>query len=572
MHKLLLATALAAFLLSSCTAKVQQQEWARFTNFEYTGNDTYYNDNPLTAPDQAYNPILPGWYSDPSMCADGKGNYYIVTSTFGHYPGVPLFHSSDLMNWNQMGSILTREEQLPLVGQNMGKEGIYAAAMFYNKHNDTYYMITTNLGRMTHYWKPGNFIVKAKDPEGEWSDPIWLENMGGIDPSLFFDDDGRAYVLYCRMHNRDYPGHNSIIMQEYSVPGDSVITSTASVIADRGAFPEEKPMCLEGPHLYKVNGKYYLLCAEGGTELQHSEVVFRSDSLWGEYKPWENNPILTQRDLGERKDGVYCTGHADIFQDQQGEWWAVFLGSRQLSGMMENLGRETYLLPVEWTVDGWPVILEKGKEVQRVITIPSAVRGTTPTFGNFSVADDFSGKTLAPYWQSVRWRDSSKVSLTVSPGALSLKYDSASPSDLNSSPAFIGRRLQHHVFSASVTVEPVYNNGCRAGLLLLKSEDRQYFLAVEKEGEAAEVKLIKVGDNGSETVIASAPVKASKKINLRISSKTGESFDFEYSAGGRKWQQLIEGIEAGYLATQVAATASSFTGTLVGPYAVMTNE
>lgn len=125
------------------------------------------------------------------------------------------------------------------------------------------------------------------------------------------------------------------------------------MIADRGAFPKQQPMCLEGPHLYKINGKYYLLCAEGGTELNHSEVVFRSDSLWGDYRAWEKNPILTQRTLPERKDGVYCAGHADLFQDIHGKWWSVFLASRRIDGKLENLGRETFLMPVRWTDDGW---------------------------------------------------------------------------------------------------------------------------------------------------------------------------------------------------------------------------
>lgn len=560
--------AAATLMLSSLGLQAQENR-AVFPEFVYEGHDEFYDSHPLTAPDQAYNPILPGWYSDPSMCADGKGNYYIVTSTFGYYPGVPLFHSTDLMNWKQAGNILNRQEQLPLEGQSMGKEGIYAASMFYNRHNQTYYMITTNMGMMTIHRKPGTFVVKAKDPAGEWSDPIYLQNMGGIDPSMFFDDDGKAYVLYCRMHNSEYPGHNSIIMQEYDLENDSVITSTAKVIADKGAFPEKKPMCLEGPHLYKINGKYYLLCAEGGTEMNHSEVAFRSDSLWGEYKAWDKNPILTQRTLPtERDDGVYCAGHADIFQDNDGGWWSVFLASRRIEGKMENLGRETFLMPVKWTADGWPLITEPDETVPLIVTIPGACRNENPSFGNFTVREDFENAVLPDYWQTLRDGASDKYSLNDNPGQLTLKCVSTSASDKSGSPAFIGRRLQHHRFAASTRIDFNPGENERAGLLLLKSENSQYFLSMTRENGQNIVEMLKVGEGGICQRMASKPVGQISKLGLRISSPTGKTFTFAYSEDGNEWSTLIENVDASYLATNVEGTADSFTGTLIGPYAV----
>ncbi len=558
---------IAALLALMGCSKAKHTQEALFSNFVYEGHDTVYESNPLTSPTQAYNPILPGWHSDPSLCADGKGNYYIVTSTFGLYPGVPIYHSNDLMNWRQLGSILTRPEQLPLDGQNIGKEGIYAASMFYNPQNENYYMITTNMGRMTHEFKPGTFVVKTQDPAAQWSDPIYLENMGGIDPSMFFDEDGRAYVLYCRMHNTDYPGHNSIILQEYNLAADSVITSTAKVIADKGAKPAENPMCLEGPHLYKINGKYYLLCAEGGTELGHSEVVFRSDNIWGPYIAWDKNPILTQRDLPERENGVYCTGHADIFQDGAGNWWSVFLGTRMIDGEYENLGRETFMLPLEWTADGWPLILESGKEVPQIIDIPGAVRGDSPTFGNFTVAEDFSSTELAPYWMTVRSDAKDKYSLTENPGYLTLKCDSVSASDVNGVPGFVGRRLQHHSFDASVKVDFMPTGDHKAGLLLLKSEDHQYFLALADDNGNPTVQLLKVGDNGVAEKLVSSPISGDSHY-LKVSSPDGRTFEFYYSADGKEWSPVAVGIPASYLATNVHGTASSYTGTLIGPYAL----
>ncbi len=552
-------------ILVGCTTSRPHTDEALFSHFVYNGHDAVYDQNPLTSPSQAYNPILPGWHSDPSVCADGKGNYYLVTSTFGLYPGVPLYHSRDLMNWRQVGSILTRPEQLPLDGQNIGKEGIYAASIFYNPGNATYYMITTNMGRMTHEYKPGTLVVKTADPESDWSDPVYLENMGGIDPSMFFDEDGRAYVLYCRMHNRECPGHNSIIMQEYDLEADSVITSTAKVIADKGAKPADQPMCLEGPHLYKANGYYYLLCAEGGTELGHSEVVFRSRDIWGPYVAWDKNPILTQRTLGERENGVYCTGHADIFQDQDGRWWSTFLGTRMIDGQYENLGRETFLMPLQWTADGWPRILEDGQEVPMVVDIPGAER-QAPTFGNFSVIDDFADTELAPYWMTVRNDARDKYSLTESPGALTMRCDSLTASAINSAPAFIGRKLQHHSFDASVHIDFTPTGDNKAGLLLLKSEDRQYFFALAYQDRSPALHVLKISNGGKAEKIASTPVKAIP-MDLRISSADGRAFDFAYSHNGEDWIEVASGVPASYLATNVFGTADSYTGTLIGPYA-----
>lgn len=559
---------LGLMALASCTSdKPVAEGKALFSHFVYEGHDSAYDQEPLATDAQAYNPILPGWHSDPSVCADGKGNYYLVASTFGLYPGVSLHHSRDLLNWRQCRSILTRPQQLPLDGQNIGKEGIYAASMFFNPANATYYMITTNMGRMTHEFKPGTFVVKTTDPEGEWSDPLYLENMGGIDPSMFFDNDGKAYVIYCRMHNTDYPGHNSIIMQEYDLDADTVITSTAKVIADKGAKPKENPMCLEGPHLYKVNGKYYLLCAEGGTELGHSEVVFRSDNVWGPYEAWSKNPILTQRDLGQRDNGAYCTGHADIFQDGEGQWWSVFLGTRMIDGAYENLGRETFLLPVRWTTDGWPLILEKGESVPMIVEVPGAVRGERPTFGNFTIADDFEGPELANYWMTVRSDAKDKYSLTENPGYLTLVSDTVTASDLNGVPAFVGRKLQHHSFDASVKLNFNPRDTQKAGLLLLKSEDHQYFFAMGNEEGHKALQVIKIGQNGSPEILASTPVEKTE-VQLKVSSADGRTFDFAYSLADGPWTPVASGIPAAYLATDVFGTASSYTGTLIGPYAV----
>ena len=295
--------------------------------------------HPLSGKDVVYNPILPGWYSDPSICTNGEGDYFLVTSTFSYFPGVPIFHSRDLVNWKQVGHVLDRPSQLTGLGRQHTSGGIYAPDIKYNPKNRTYYMITTNVGT-------GNFLVKTQDPSGAWSDPILLPQVQGIDPSLFFDDDGKAYIV-----NNDeapggkpeYDGHRTIRIVEYDVENDCTI-GERRIIVNKGVDPAAKPIWIEGPHLYKIDGKYFLMCAEGGTSDQHSEVVFRSDSPMGEYKPWHRNPILTQRHLpADRPDPVTCTGHADLVKTPDGAWWGVFLGCRPTKKGFENLGRETFL-------------------------------------------------------------------------------------------------------------------------------------------------------------------------------------------------------------------------------------
>lgn len=560
--------ALPALLMVGCTQVPVLQHKAVFEDFVYQGNDDYYNQHPLQADDEFYNPILPGWYSDPSICSDGKGNYFMVTSTFGYYPGVPLFHSTDMVNWRQVGHILTRPEQLPLERSSVSTGGIFAASIFYNKYNDTYYMITTNMGRMMR-GQQGNFIVKSKDPlSGEWSDPIWLEDMNGIDPSLFFDEDGKAYVVHCGMgRNAKYPGCNQMIMHEYDVQNDKVIVESATVLAEGGAFPEDQPIALEGPHLYKWNGMYYLMCAEGGTELGHSEVIFRSNDLHGKFVAWEKNPILTQRTLGDRQDGVYCTGHADIVQDPQGGWWSVFLGTRRIDGEMENLGRETFMMPVRWSDDGWPYMTQGDDQVPLILKMPGAKRSEQVTFGNFSISDDFTLTKLADYWVTAHDAATAKYSLTELPGTLVLNCDTMTLCNIQGSAAYVGRRLQHHQFRATTRMYFQPEAGEWAGMVLLKNENLQYYLAVGAES----IEVQKIGEKDAYDVLASAPLKGEKDFTLCIEgTNKGKTFDFSYSTdGGRTWNMLLAGADADYLATHYSANgSSSFTGTTVGMYAV----
>ncbi len=525
-----------------------------FESFRNEGRDAIYQANTLSGKDAVYNPILPGWYSDPSFCTNGEGDYFLVTSTFSYFPGVPIFHSRDLVNWKQVGHVLDRPSQLTGLGRQHTSGGIYAPDIKYNPKNRTYYMITTNVGT-------GNFLVKTQDPFGAWSDPILLPQVQGIDPSLFFDDDGKAYIV----NNDDapggkpeYDGHRTIRIVEYDVENDCTI-GERRIIVNKGVNPAAKPIWIEGPHLYKIDGKYFLMCAEGGTSDQHSEVVFRSDSPMGEYKPWHRNPILTQRHLpADRPDPVTCTGHADLLQTPEGEWWGVFLGCRPLKGGFENLGRETFLLPVRWSEDGFPFFLEGEETVPVIVRRPGTRVEGNPTFGNFVVEDSFTGDRLDKAWMTLRGPASGLYALKG--GALELTCSPMHATRFET-PALILRRLQHHAFTASTRMRFVPEGTEAAGLLLYKDERHQYFLKVCLVDGKPSVCLERYG----ETLSCKALPMNFSTVDLAIASDDGLTFRFGYAVDGREMRTLVAGVDASYLST---AVAGGFTGTTVGPYAV----
>lgn len=565
LYKALLITGILAVAVS-CTQPdkkiskkmINEKSVAFFDNFSYSGNDDYYEKNPLPGEDYFYNPILPGWYSDPSICTNGK-DYFLVTSTFVNYPGVPIFHSNDLVNWKQIGHILSRESQLVnMVGQH-ASGGIFAPAISYNPHNETYYMITTNVGA-------GNFFVKTKDPFGEWSDPIMLPEVGGIDPSFFFDEDGKAYII-----NNDapegpalYEGHRAIRIQEFDVENEKTF-GPRKVLVNGGIHFEEKPIWIEGPHIYKINGKYFLMAAEGGTSVNHSEVILRSDSPMGPYKAWDKNPILTQRHLDpSRPEPITCAGHADLIKTAEGDWWSVFLACRPIDGKFENLGRETFILPVRWSEDGFPYMTQGDEVIPMIVQKKGIVKDSKVTFGNFSWTENFDSTKLAMEWMTMRTSAKDLYSLTDHPGYLSLKC-SENPTTEKKTPAFVCHRIQHHKFECSTDI---YFNPAdekeTAGLLLFKDESHQYFFSTGIEGDQKFVSLNKVSKDGTEVITKENIGKKADVITMTVKS-SGTNFSFYYSTGDISTKLLAENIDAFHLST---ANSFGFTGTTIGMYAV----
>lgn len=380
----------ALILASGLAAIAAHAGEARFGYFAYTGKS---QESALVkpAPTQFVNPVVSGYAPDPSIVRVGA-DYYLVTSSFVHFPGLPIYHSTDLVTWRQIGNAIDRPSQVDFSGMKVSS-GLMAPAISY--HDGLFYIVCTNRK---------NFVITAKDPAGPWSDPTFFE-FDGIDPALFWDDDGKAYIVNNGAPGSEalYPGHRSIWLQEFD-PATKTMTGPRREIINGGADLSAKPFWTEAPHLIRKDGYYYLIAAQGGTGDQHSEVVFRSRAIGGPYENYAGNPILTQRDLPEdRSYAVGTAGHADFVQTQDGEWWSVFLATRNYGPDLYNIGRETFLLPVTWK-DGWPVILEQGKPVPYLAErpkLPPAPRPGQPLSGDYAYVDDFTGHKLGFGWMSV---------------------------------------------------------------------------------------------------------------------------------------------------------------------------
>lgn len=547
---------LAATLLAASAA--DGAENATFDYFAYSGNDSYCADS-LTMPGEYYNPVISGWASDPSIARKGN-DYWLVTSTFGYYPGVPVYHSTDLITWEHVANALSRPSQLPwLDGVSLDKGGIYAPAIDYNPADSLFYLITTCVEKGDG--KSGgsiNFYVTASDPVGEWSEPVVLPELDGIDPSFFFDDDGRAYIVYKSGEHSPvkWSNHRAMSIVEFDTATGN-IKGTPQLFREKGVGPEERLERDEGPHIFKENGKYYLIAAEGGTGKDHSEVVYKADSVFGPWERWGRNPMLTQRLLKPtRHNPVTSTGHVDMVKTPGGEWYAVFLGCRPWNNGEDHLGRETFMLPVEWSADGFPRLIHNNKDT---VALRSRINAAAPQrpgqAGNFGWTDDFSSKTLHPRWMSLHGPADRYYSLGRGKG-LRLECAPVDPRT-SSTPAYLGTRMQHHAFEAETSVALDAKGDNSAGLLMVKNETRQYYLAV-RDGEVALLRL----DKGKTTPLATAatPTGSKRHIGLKVVSR-GTVYDFYYRpAGADSWQLLAADIPAAHIASQ----RGGFTGSTIG--------
>lgn len=464
------------------------------------------------------NPIIPGFYSDPSICRVGD-DYYLISSTFEYFPGVPVFHSKDLVNWEQIGYCIDRTTQLP--------NGLFIFAATIRYHDGTFYMITTNMG------VDGNFYVTATNPAGPWSDPIFVD-VPGIDPDLFFDEDGKVYAI-----------SSTFELHEIDIKTGKFLSEGRKVWSGTGG------RWAEGPHIYKKDGFYYLMAAEGGTEEAHSQTIARSKSIWGPYNSNPANPILAHCNAAGQGNPIQGVGHADIIQAHDGSWWIVFHGYQR----PYILGRETCLAPVSWPKNGWPVVNGNGTVTMDMTcpTLPLKPFALTPA------RTDFDAGKLGLEWNYIRNPIFTNYSLTTRKGYLRLTGSEITIED-RKSPTFVGRRLQDMYFTATTQLEfnPNKSNE-EAGMILLNNGIHFDMLIKQSNGKRVLVSRLKFGSvihESKEAVLKSGPVKLQMKGERN-------TFSFSYAQGNEPFKE-IQKVDSKFLDTP---TVGGCTGDYVGFYA-----
>ncbi|MCL2271174.1 MAG: glycoside hydrolase family 43 protein [Treponema sp.] len=476
------------------------------------------------------NPVIRGYNPDPSVCrADGK--YFLVGSSFQFFPGVPLFESADLVNWNQIGYCLTRESQMPMDGVG-SSGGIYAPTIRYNE--DRFYMVTTNVG---HKKAGGNFYVWTDDIYGEWSEPIHVD-QGGIDPSLYFED-GRAYFTSNGVDDEN--GKNAVLQCEIDIATGKKITGSKVLWHGTGG------RYLEAPHLYKIKNFYYLMAAEGGTEYGHMVTYARSENKWGPFTSYPGNPVLTNRNLGGYE--LQGIGHADLIEDYNGAWWIFALGFRQIDKWMtyHHLGRETCLMPVTFNSDGW---FTAGSGTASIDVETDRIPGTVKQ--NLQRTYTFETAPWKRDWQFLRSYSRENYVL----GENILKIKSAKDTlDTAGNPAFIGLHQKEFNMELSLVVKTVDGE---AGISMYMDENHHYDLALAKKDDGYRVLLkLNIGDIKHEK--ASVHVTGDEAVFKIYSDPI--NYRFILMQNGK--ENVLGTAQTRYLSSEVAG---GFTGVLLGLY------
>lgn len=494
----------------------------------------------------AKNPILSGFYPDPSICAVGD-DYYIVNSSFAYFPGLPIMHSKDLANWEQIGNVLDRNSQLPLNNADVS-QGLFAPTIRYNEKDKLFYVICTNVSY------GGNFIVTAEKPEGPWSEPHYIEGADGIDPSLFFDSDGKCYYIgtHPNPEGCKYNGDWYIYIQEIDIKNFKLVGEHKNVWngAMKGVhWPE-------GPHLYKIGEYYYILHAEGGTGPEHAISVARSKNVFGPYENNFCNPIFTHRHLGTRYPIKYV-GHGDMFQTSNGDWYIVMLAVRPIKGYT-TMGRETFLARVFWEND-WPVvnpgvgILTSELKINLDESIPKASLGALPGKGckyNFPAMS-----MLGPEFMTLR--NPSDDMYYFAPGkGLMLKCSTDTINEKKNA-SYLAIRQDSHAFKAVVTLytDNLYM-GVKAGMTLF--QNNEYNVRFEVSNARGHVILTK---GGEEKEIASCLAPNSPTEITFLCGGLNLSI---FTGSGSEEKCIASDIDLSSLSTEVAG---GFVGCTIGIYA-----
>ncbi|MGN1141234.1 MAG: glycoside hydrolase family 43 protein [Oliverpabstia sp.] len=519
-----------------------------------------------------HNPVIKGGYPDPSICKVGDA-YYMVASSFSYFPALPIFRSLDLVHWEQIGNAISRPDQIDFRNCD-SSEGLWAATIRYN--NGMFYIIDTLdvQGRVYRY----NFIITAKDPAGEWSDAVFIEGADGIDPSLYFDDEGRMW--YCsNMVPEDlkYPEHKMIYMCELD-------RKTFQFIGERHILFDgntDHSLYMEGPHIYHIDGMYYLMTACGGTQTNHCVHIARSRNLLGPYEPCPRNPVVTNRNLRLVNSlGVAVTGHGDLVQTQNGEWYMALLGIRPYEHEIEdydrylprkwirtpdrnknaqfNLGREIFIVPIAWDYDGWPLVDNENGMVNLVERRPNLPQYRPPLH---SRVDNFEEDTLDMIWCMRRPVKNPFYSLTERKGFLRMHLQPVLAEDTET-PAMLVRRQQHYDFQAAAAMEfEPEREGEEAGLILTQNEKFCFLLVKQMQAGKKEIACYRIV-NGKRERIRTAPVRDGR-VYLFVEGSEGR-YHFYYGTSEKTMVPLALEEDGSILSTVVA---DGFVGTYLGMYA-----
>ena len=488
------------------------------------------------------NPILPGFYPDPSLCRVGD-DFYLVTSSFSFFPGLPVFHSRDLVHWHQLGHVISRPTQLHLNGRRLSG-GLWAPTIRF--HDGRYYVICT------HSDGGGDFVCTAENPAGPWSYPRFIECAPGIDPSLFWDDDGS-----CWMTGNDWSkGYCYLWACRFDPEACRLLGEPKELW--RGALKDAHAP--EAPHLYRKDGYYYLLIAEGGTEFFHAVTVARAEHVLGPYVGYPGNPILTHRAMG-RQAAITCTGHADLVELRDGSWYMACLACRPVEGYHLILGRETFLAPVTWE-EGWPVVHSGVGRLTLEVPAPALPSCSFPPVND---NDWFS-----PVWNHLGCGQGSAV--TIQGPELRLRCVAAPivPRDTLETPvpiAFYGRRQQQQNFSSQVQAVLPALPGASCGLIVL--QNNYHALRQELVRQSPDTVLLRRVKSWYDR--SAQAYREESFFEQRLPATPGEPFSARLSlvVSGLRYTFLLDDTEPSAASGAIlgSETAGGYIGAYVGLFA-----
>ncbi len=501
-----------------------------------------------------HNPILPGFHPDPSICRVGS-DYYIANSTFEWFPGVRIHHSRDLVHWRPLTYVLTRRSQLDLIG-NPNSGGVWAPCLSY--HEGLFYCIYSNMRVWrSHVKDVHNYLVTAPDIMGPWSEPIFL-NSSGFDPSLFHDEDGSKWLLNMLWdHRKSTHPFAGIVLQQYDPDQQKLVGPIRTI------FEGTDLRVTEGPHVYKENGWYYLMTAEGGTNWGHAVTMARSRRIEGPYEVDPENPMLTSREKPELS--LQKAGHASVVKTQNGKWYMAFLCSRPVGEHRRCiLGRETALSECKWTDSGWLRLVSRGNNPPETTPAPGLPLEPWP---EQPARDNFDGTELGMHWNSLRDpSDESWVSLTQRPGHLRI-YGRESLRSLHHQ-SMIARRLQNFQCTVETCMDfsPVSFQQ-EAGLICWYDTNNYYYLRVRGNDSGSQrylgISLVDNVYNYDEPLGDGIDVTGWKKFYLRAVFST-EDLRFFCSHDGITWKQAGDVLDATILSDDYCTHLPGFTGAFVG--------